>query len=67
MWIWPRRCANRGVFIAAASCIAPIINVNLVVVRNGTAATAFVVLKKIAGGGGCRSRCVLWEGESMRV
>ena len=67
MRIWPRRRANRAAFIAAGSCIGPIMNVNLVVVRNGTDALAFVVLKKIAGGGERRSRCVSWDAEFMQA
>jgi hypothetical protein len=51
MRIWPGRRAKRAVFIAAGSCIVPIMIANLVVARNGTAAIAFVVLKKIAAGG----------------
>jgi uncharacterized membrane protein len=67
MRIWLRRRANRAVFIAVGSCIGPIMNVNLVVVPNGTDAIAFVVLNKIAGGGERRSRCVSWDAEFMRV
>lgn len=62
--IWPGRRADRAAFIAAGSCIGPIMNVKLVVVRNGIDAIAFVVLNKIAGGGERRSRCVFWEGGS---
>ena len=51
MRIWPRRRAKRAVFIAAESCIVPIMIANLAVVRNGTAAIAFAVQKKIAGDG----------------
>jgi hypothetical protein len=39
---------KRAVFIAAGSCIVPIMIVNLAVVRYGTGAIAFVVQKKIA-------------------
>src|ERR1700738_4761161 len=60
MRIWPRRRAKRAVFIAAVSCIEPIMIVNLVVARSGIDATAFVVLKKIAGDGALRSRCGFW-------
>ena len=67
MRIWPRRRAKRAVFIAAESCIVPITIANLVVVRNGTDAIAFVVPKKIAGDGEPRSRCVSWGEGSMRV
>ena len=67
MRIWLRRRANRAAFIAVGSCIGPIMNVNLVVVPNGTDAIAFVVLNKIAGGGERRSRCVSWDAEFMRV
>jgi len=67
MRIWPRRRANRAAFIAAGSCIGPIMNVNLVVARNGTDAIAFVVLKKTVGGGERRSRCVSWDAEFMRA
>jgi hypothetical protein len=67
MRIWPRRCAKRGAVIAAGGCIGPIMNASLVVVRNGTDATAFVALNKIAGGDELRNRCVSWEGECMRV
>jgi hypothetical protein len=65
MRIWLRRRANRAAFIAAGSGIAPIMNANLVVIRNGTDARAFVVLKTIADGGERRSRCVFWEGRSI--
>ena len=67
MRIWLRRCAKRGAVIAAGGCIGPIMNASLVVVRNGTDATAFVALKEIAGGGERRSRSASWEGGSMRV
>jgi len=42
MRIWLRRRANRAAFIAAGSCIGPVMNVNLVVVRNGTDAIALL-------------------------
>ena len=64
---WPGRRANRAPLIAAGSCIGPIMNVKLVVARDGIDAIAFVAPHKIAGGGERRSRCVSWEGESMRV
>ena len=67
MRIWPRRTANRVVFIATESCIAPIMIVNLAVARNGTDAIAFVVLKKIAGDDEPRRRCVSWGAGSMRA
>jgi hypothetical protein len=50
MRIWPRRRAKRAVFIAAGNCIVPITIVSRAVVRNGTNASAFVVLKRIAAG-----------------
>ena len=67
MRIWPRRRTKRAVFIASESCIGPIMIANLAVARNGTDAIAFVVLKKIAGDGEPRSRCVFWGAGSMRV
>ena len=62
MRIWPRRHANKVVFIVRGSCIVPTMIVSLVVVRNGSGAIAFVVLKKIAGDGEPRSRCVAFAG-----
>jgi hypothetical protein len=67
MRIWPRRRAKRAVFIAAGSCIVPIMIANLVVARNGTAAIAFVVPKKIAAAEEPRSQCASWDAESMRA
>jgi len=67
MRIWPGRRAKRAVFIAAGSCIEPIMIANHVVARNGSAAIAFVVRKKIAGDGTPRSRCVSWGAGSMRA
>ena len=67
MRIWPRRRAKRVVFIVTASCIVPIMVVNLAVVRNGSGAIAFVVLRKIAADGERRSRCVSWDAESTRA
>ena len=67
MRIWPRRRAKRAVSIATGSCIVPIMIANLVVVRNGTDAIAFVVQKKIAGDDEPRSRCVSWDAGSMRA
>ena len=67
MRIWPGRRANRAVFIASESCIVPTMIANLVVVRNGTDAIAFVVQKKIAVDGEPRSRCVSWGEGSRRV
>src|SRR5258705_4078458 len=64
MRIWPGRRAKRDVFIASESCIVPTMIANLVVVRNGTDAIAFVVQKKIAVDGEPRSRCVSW-GEGL--
>ena len=59
--------ANRAVCIATESCIVPILIVNLAVARNGTYDIAFVALKKIAGDGEPRNRCVSWGGGSMRA
>jgi len=67
MRIWPRRRVKRAVCIATESCIVPILIANLAVARNGSDAIAFVVLKKIAGGGERRSRCVSWDAEFMRA
>ena len=67
MQIWPRRRANRVVFIVTGNCIVPIMIVNLAVARNGSDATAFVVLKQIAAEGEPRSRCVSWDAESTRA
>ena len=67
MRIWPRRTGNRAVFIATESCIVPTMIVSLAAARNGTGAIAFVVLKKIAGDDEPRSRCVSWDGGSMRA
>ena len=67
MRIWLKKHAKRAVFIAAGSCIVPILIANLAVARNGSDAIAFVVLKKIAGGAERRSRCVSWGGGSMRA
>lgn len=67
MLIWPMKRANRVVFIVRASCIVPIMIVNLAVARNGSGAIAFVAPKKIAGDGEPRSRCVSWDAESMRA
>src|SRR5215468_270117 len=58
MRTWPRKWANRVVFIAAGSCIVPTMIVNLAAARNGSGAIAFVVPKKIAADGEPRSRCV---------
>jgi len=67
MRIWPRRTANRVVFIATESCIVPIMIANLAVARNGTDAIAFVVHKKIAGDDEPRRRCVSWGAGSTRA
>ena len=67
MRIWPRRLVKRAVFFAAGSCIVPILIANLVAVRNGPGAIAFVAPKKIAGDGELRSRCVSWGEGSMRA
>ena len=67
MRIWPRRRAKRVVFIVTGSCIVPTMSANLAVARNGSDAIAFVVLKKIAGGGERRSRCVSWDAEFMQA
>ena len=67
MRIWPGRRAKRAVFIAAGSCIVPIMIANLVVARNGTDAIAFVVQKKIVADGEPRSRCASWGAGSMRA
>jgi hypothetical protein len=61
-----KRLAER-VVIAAASCIEPIMSARRVEFRNRTNAIAFVAIKKIAGAGGPRSRCVSWVGGSTRV
>ena len=61
---WPGRRANRAALIAAGSCIGPIMNVKLVVARDGIDAIAFVAPHKIAGGEEHRSRCVSWDGGS---
>ena len=67
MRIWPKRHAKMAVFIAMESCIAPILIANLAAGRNGSDATAFVALKKIAAADEPRSRCVSWDAESMRA
>src|ERR1700747_173005 len=63
--IWPRRRANRVVFIVRGSCIVPTMIVNLAVVRDGRGAIAFVGMKKIAADGGLRSRCVSWASSKV--
>ena len=67
MRIWRRKLAKRAVSIATENCIVPILIANLAVARNGSDAIAFVVLKKIAGDGEPRSRCVFWDAGSMRA
>jgi hypothetical protein len=47
--IWLGRRANKAAHIAEGSCIGPIMNVKLVMARNGIDATVFVVPNKIAG------------------
>ena len=65
-FVWPVAFALL-LFIARESCIELIMIANLAVARNGTDAIAFVVLKKIAGDGKPRSRCVSWGAGSMRA
>ena len=67
MRIWLRRRAKRAVSFAAESCIVPITVANLVAVRNGPGAIAFVAPKKIAGDGEPQNRCVSWDAGSMRA